>query len=86
MRMLELKALVRKRRLRGYSKLRKAELIELLSDNEHQAQRQQRSPPPPLRGTQCPIHGCLLGNQINLHRCLLGNQNVNRKPKSDNQS
>ena len=42
--MLELKALVRKRRLRGYSRLRKTELIEFLQDNEHQAQRQQRPP------------------------------------------
>ena len=37
--MPELKALARQRRLRGYSRLRKAELIELLQDNEHQAQR-----------------------------------------------
>ena len=33
MRMPELKALARERRLRGYSRLRKAELIELLQDN-----------------------------------------------------
>ena len=33
--MPELKALKRERRLRGYSKLRKAELIEHLQDNEH---------------------------------------------------
>ena len=39
MRMPELKALTRERRLRGYSHLRKAELIALLQDNEHQAQR-----------------------------------------------
>ena len=42
-----LKALARECRLRGYSQLRKAELIELLQDNEHQAQRRQRPPPPP---------------------------------------
>ena len=39
MRMPELKALARERRLRGYSRLRKAGLIELLQDNEHQAPR-----------------------------------------------
>ena len=39
MRIPELKALTREHRLRGYSKLRKAELIELLQDNEHQALR-----------------------------------------------
>ena len=39
MRMPELKALARERRLRGYSRLRNAELIELLQDNEHQAKR-----------------------------------------------
>ena len=43
MRIPELKALARECRLRGYSRLRKAELIALLQDNEHQAQR----PPPP---------------------------------------
>ena len=52
MRMPELKALAREHRLRGYSRLRKAELIELLQDNAHQelqAQRQQRPPPSPLQ-------------------------------------
>ena len=39
MRMPELKALARERRLRGHSQLRKAELIELLQDNKRQAQR-----------------------------------------------
>ena len=43
MRMPELKALAREIRLRGYSQLRKAELIAFLQDNEHQAQR-----PPPM--------------------------------------
>ena len=47
MRMPELKALARERRLRGYSRLRKAELIALLQDNEHQAQRPP-SPPPQM--------------------------------------
>ena len=37
--MPELEALARERRLRGYSRLRKAELIAFLQDNEHQAPR-----------------------------------------------
>ena len=45
--MPELKALARECRLRGYSRLRKAELTAFLQDNKHQAQRQQRPPPPP---------------------------------------
>ena len=45
MRMPELKALAREHRLRGYSSLRKAELIVLLQDNEHQAQRPPLPPP-----------------------------------------
>ena len=48
--MPELKALARERRLRGYPRLRKAELIELLQDNEPQAPRRlhpNRLPPPP---------------------------------------
>ena len=47
MRMPELKALAREHRLRGYSRLRKAELIAFLQDNEPQTPRQQRPPPPP---------------------------------------
>ena len=39
MRMPELKALAREHRLRNYSRLRKAELIAFLQNNEHQAQR-----------------------------------------------
>ena len=39
LRMPELKALARERRLRGYSRLRKAELIAFLQNNERQAQR-----------------------------------------------
>ena len=46
MRMPELKALARESGLRSYSQLRKAELIAFLQINEHQAQRQQRPPPP----------------------------------------
>ena len=37
--MPELKALARECSLRGYSRLREAELIVFLQDNEHQAQR-----------------------------------------------
>ena len=47
--MPELKALAREHRLRGYSRLRKAELIAFLQDNEHQAQRP--PPPPPQTST-----------------------------------
>ena len=63
--MPELKALVREHRLRGYSRLRKAELIAFLQDNtpqEPQALRQQRPPrpsrpppPPPQMSTWEPI-------------------------------
>ena len=44
--MPELKALAREHRLRGYSRLRKAELIAFLRDNEHQAQRPFEVGPP----------------------------------------
>ena len=44
MRMPELKALMRESGLRGYSRLRKAEVIAFLQDDEHQAQRRQRPP------------------------------------------
>ena len=43
--MPELKALARECRLRGYSRLTKAELIAFLQDNEHQAQRPPLPPP-----------------------------------------
>ena len=46
MRMPELKALAREHRLRGYSQLRKAELIAFLQDNEPQAPGRQRPPHP----------------------------------------
>ena len=49
MTMLELKALARECRLRGYSQLRKAELIAFLRDNEHWAQKP--PPPPPQMST-----------------------------------
>ena len=45
MRMPELKALARERRLRGYSRLRKAVLIAFLRDNENQAPRPPLPPP-----------------------------------------
>ena len=64
MRMSELKALTREHRLRGYSRLRKAELIAFLQDNapqEPQAPRRQRPPrpsrpppPPPQMSTWVP--------------------------------
>ena len=44
LRMPELEALARERGLRGYSLLRKADLIAFLQNNEHQAQKQQRPP------------------------------------------
>ena len=55
--MPELRALTRERELRGYSKLRKAELIAFLQDNENLAQRQQRPPqsaPPKGASTTTP--------------------------------
>ena len=52
LRMPELKALTRERRLRGYSRLRKAELIAFLQNNEHQAQRRQMSTWEPQREPQ----------------------------------
>ena len=51
LRMPELKALARERRLRGYSRLRKAELIDFLQNNE---QRRQRPPSPPAQGHAVP--------------------------------
>ena len=47
--MPELKALARECGLRGYSRLRKADLIAFLQNNEHRAQRP--PPPPPQRCT-----------------------------------
>ena len=55
--MPELKALAREHRFRGYSRLRKIDLIAFLQNNEHQArsmgeaQSQRPSPPPPQRHT-----------------------------------
>ena len=49
LRMPELRALARERELRGYSRLRKAELIAFLQNNERRAQRP--PPPPPQTST-----------------------------------
>ena len=64
LRMPELKALAREHRLRGYSWLRKADLIAFLQNNEHQAQsagktQAQRSPPPPpqMSPSGAPLRG-----------------------------
>ena len=50
--MPELKALARERRLRGYTRLRKAELIAFLQDNEHQTLRRPHTNRPPLPPSQ----------------------------------
>ena len=52
LRMPELKALTREHRLRNYSRLRKAELIAFLKNNEHWAQRRQMSTWEPQREPQ----------------------------------
>ena len=59
MRVPELKALAREHRLRVYSRLRKAELIAFLQDNEHQAPRRPHSNRPPLP----PPQRCTAGPQ-----------------------
>ena len=51
MRLPELKSLARDRRLRNCSRMRKAELVAFLQNNEHQAQRR---PPPPQRPARTP--------------------------------
>ena len=67
MRMPELKALIREHRLRNYSRLRKAELIELIQNNQWNANpplqswepnrppHPNRPPPPPPTQTWEPI-------------------------------
>ena len=47
--MTELRALTRERELRGYSKMRKAELMAFLQDNENQTSQQ-----PPSQSAQTP--------------------------------
>ena len=48
----ELKPLAREHGLRGYSRLRKADLIAFLQNNEHRAQRRQMSTWEPQREPQ----------------------------------
>ena len=52
LRMPELKSLARDRRLRGYSRLRKADLIAFLQNNE---QIRQRPPPLQMPAPQMPV-------------------------------
>ena len=66
MKMPELKALTRERKLRGYSHLRKAELMPFSKIMNIR--------PRDDRG----LHRFLLGDQIDFHRCLLGNRKVNK--------
>ena len=55
MRMPELKSLTRERRLRNYSRMRKAELVALLQNNPPPAPRTRPPPPPPPTQTWEPI-------------------------------
>ena len=55
MRMPELKSLARERRLRKYSRMRKAELVALLQNNPPPAPRTRPPPPPPPTQTWEPI-------------------------------
>ena len=66
LRMPELKALARERRLRNYSQLRKADLIAFLQNNE---QRQQRPPSPP------PQRHAVPALWVSPSRALLRNRN-----------
>ena len=59
MRVLELKALTRERGLRGYSRLRRAELVALLQNNP---------PPPPQMSTWEPIDDRLRPDRPALRR------------------
>ena len=62
--MPELRALAREHRLRGYSRLRKAELIALLQDNEHQAQRRPHpNRPPQMSPSRAPPRGATWESQ-----------------------
>ena len=51
LRMPELKALARECRLRGYSRLRKAELIDFLQNNNNEQRRQRPPSSPPQMST-----------------------------------
>ena len=55
MRMTKLRALTRGCELRGYSKLRKAELIAFLQDNENRASRQPQQPQQHQQPQQQPL-------------------------------
>ena len=77
MRMPELKALTREHRLRGYSQLRKAELIAFLQDNAPQEAhvhvwrlQDNRDPQGPQGALSPPLCRDLLHH---LHKCLLLN-------------
>ena len=71
LRMPELKALARECRLRGYSRLREADLIAFLQNNEHQsqsvgeAQAQRPLPPPLMSPSRAPPRGATWGPQEN---------------------
>ena len=67
--MPELKALARESGLRGYSRLRKAELIAFLQNNEHQAQKQQR--PPKLSRDSKFVFDGVIRMDIDFHRLNL---------------
>ena len=68
MRMPELKSLARERRLRGYSRIRKTELVALLQNNgtpedpTAPAPRTRPPPPPPRISSSGRSRGALLGN------------------------
>ena len=76
--MTELRALARERELRGYSKLRKAEIIAFLQDNGNWAQQQCQSwsahtPSPtgargPALGTECQQEGPITKRQCKCRR------------------
>ena len=55
MRMPELKSLARERRLRGYSRMKKAELVALLQNSPPPGQSSARTSPPPPTQTWQPI-------------------------------
>ena len=73
LRMPELKALSKEHGLRGYSQLRKADLIAFLQNNE---QRQQRPPsPPPQMSTWEPNRPPQMSPLGRPQGALLGNRN-----------
>ena len=56
LRIPELKALARERRLRGYSRLRKADLIAFLQNNEHSGVKHEQSPGPEMTETSTDVY------------------------------